>query len=321
MTRAPKTLPKNASQAPPPPSVSEGVAAVSAPVAAEAEGAPSARKAATTVHTRRVVIECNTTLKELTSGKLVPIPNASDIFKPDYDMSKEEVVETMSALDMSKGIISNIQATSMYNQTGEAVTVSLNLFHNADGEQVGDHAVNNTVGWVHTASATDFGTAVTKGDGAFTNVLCLMPYEKTRQPIQVYEPNNILQDRLVREYGSFTQESLREGIVSFEGQPFCYVDKEHVIMQIARKNWDHLGLNIDTQNLHENKYYKLNTELVNRIIDELYQNVLCRIPYTSFHDLQARFSCQSPHAEVDQDEPVKVITEFQFDFTYPTIEK
>ena len=37
-------------------------------------------------HVRRVVVTCNASAEELTSGKVVNIHNAADVFKPNYSV-------------------------------------------------------------------------------------------------------------------------------------------------------------------------------------------------------------------------------------------
>jgi len=270
------------------------------------------------MHTRRVMVECNATMAELMSGKLINIPNSADIFKPNCNMSDPEVVKTMSNLDMSKGIIHSIDCTSMYNSSGEAVTVSLNLFRTPEGKAVEESSVTNSCGWVHTAAATDFGAVARHSDEGFTNVLCLTPYEKTRQEVRVYHPDNVVNNRYIEQYGGYTLKSLWNGIVPFPNEPYYYVEKDHIILRVIEQNWEMLGINTANESMRENKYVKVASSVVDKVIDELYKSVLCRIPFTSFNDLQAKFACNRNELG-EMDEPVKIMTEFKIQYTYPSI--
>ena len=81
-------------------------------------------------HARRIVITCNASASELMSGKSVRIKNASDVFKPSYNVEDldEEQQASFKKLDLSKGIVTGIKLKSVYSSCPENVTLSLNYF-------------------------------------------------------------------------------------------------------------------------------------------------------------------------------------------------
>ena len=75
-----------------------------------------------------------------------------------------------------------------------------------------------------------------------------------------------------------------------------------------------LGINTQEERKRENKYVKESKEVVNNVIKQLYEQVICQIPYTSFDSLQAKFSAN----EVPEGE-YKVTAELLVEYKYPTM--
>jgi hypothetical protein len=75
-----------------------------------------------------------------------------------------------------------------------------------------------------------------------------------------------------------------------------------------------LGINTQEERKRENKYVKVSKEVVNNVIKQLYEQVICQIPYTSFDSLQAKFSGN----EVPEGE-YKVTAELLVEYKYPTM--
>ncbi len=75
-----------------------------------------------------------------------------------------------------------------------------------------------------------------------------------------------------------------------------------------------LGINTDMEKRRENKYVKVSKDVVNNVIKQLYEQVICQIPYTTFDTLQARFSANDV-SEGDY----KLTAELLVEYKYPTL--
>jgi len=260
-------------------------------------------------HVRRVVVTCNASAEELMTGKSVRIQNASDVFKPSYNMEDldEEQQASFKKLDLNKGIVTNIKLKSVYSNCSENVTMSLNLYEN-------NPQITNTEGSLFAPQATDMGMShVSESDG-FINLVNVLPYERARPDQACYSPSNVLNNRFISEYGGYTLEKLWEGIVPFKGEDYFYVESDSVILRVISRNWEMLGINTEQEKKRENKYVKVSKEVVNNVIKQLYEQVICQIPYTSFDSLQAKFSSN----EVPEGN-YKVTAELLVEYKYPTM--
>lgn len=262
-------------------------------------------------HARRIVIQANVSAEELSAGAEISIPNAVDIFRPNYDMDKldEEQKESMSKLDFSKGIVTSMTLKSVYSNVEEPVSVGVNLFQNKP-------QIINQEGWLFTETNTDMGTTHASEVNGFVNLVNVLPYEKARPDAKVYSPENILNNRFIAEYGGYTLDKLWEGIVPFKGKDYMYVEADHVILRVIQRNWEMLGVNTDAEVKRENQYVKISTSVVNNVIKQLYEQVIMQIPYTSFENLSARF-----HANNVPEGNYKVMCEFLVEYKYPAISK
>ena len=260
-------------------------------------------------HVRRVVVTCNATADELMSGKSIRIQNAADVFKPTYNMEDldEEQQASFKKLDLNKGIVTNIKLKSVYSNCSENVTMSLNLYEN-------NPQITNTEGSLFTPQNTDMGMShVSESDG-FINLVNVLPYERARPDQPCYTPSNVLNNRFISEYGGYTLEKLWDGIVPFKGEDYFYVESDSVILRVISRNWEMLGINTEQEKKRENKYVKVSKEVVNNVIKQLYEQVICQIPYTSFDSLQAKFSSN----EVPEGN-YKVSAELLVEYKYPTM--
>jgi hypothetical protein len=262
-----------------------------------------------TTHARRIVVTCKATAEELMAGKTVQIKNASDVFKPSYEMEDldEEQQASFAKLDFSKGIVTGIKLKSVYSNCSENVTMSLNLYEN-------NPQITNNEGSLYAPQQTDMGMShVSEADG-FINLVNVLPYERARPDQPCYTPENILNNRFISEYGGYTLEKLWEGIVPFKNEDYFYVQSDSVILRVISRNWEMLGINTEEERKRENKYVKVSKEVVNNVIKQLYEQVICQIPYTSFEQLQAKFSANDvPEGEY------KVTAELLVQYKYPTM--
>ena len=260
-------------------------------------------------HARRVVIECNASAEELMNGAVVSLKNAQDVFKPNFNIDEldEEQQASFAKLDFNKGIVTGIKLKSVYSNCDENVTVSMNLYDNTP-------QITNTEGSLFTPTKTDMGIAHQSESEGFVNLVNIMPYERARPNMDCYTPENILNNRFISEYGGYTLEKLWEGIVPFKGEDYFYVQSDSVILRVISRNWEMLGINTDMEKRRENKYVKVSKDVVNNVIKQLYEQVICQIPYTTFDTLQARFSANDV-TEGDY----KLTAELLVEYKYPTL--
>jgi len=134
-------------------------------------------------YTTRVVFEANASAAQMQSGVIVQLANAAHVFNG-----------SNAEQDVSKGILTSITVKSIYSDCSEPVTFALNLYNKSGQEP----AIKNTQGWLHTPTQTDFGAmASSRDDEGYRNLLAVMPFEKSRAELNVYQPNEIANDRYI----------------------------------------------------------------------------------------------------------------------------
>lgn len=258
--------------------------------------------------TTRVVFESNATAQQLEHGVIVQLANASNVFS-----SQEEV-------DVSKGILTGITVKSIYSDCSEPVTFGINLFNSSEKEP----SIKNLEGWLHTPQRTDFGTEAMSGDSdGYRNLLAVMPYEKSRSELNVYEPNEIASDRYIKQYGNCSTENLYDGVVAFPGEQYYLVSQDHVVLNVIRQNWEQLGINVDSEARFNGKYVQVPAHVFDRVITDLQSHVLARMPFTNLNDVRAKFQSK-PTAHYSDSHPdgaeglYKVCVELQMNYQFPS---
>lgn len=238
----------------------------------EASG-PAASNA---VRTTRVVFDVDATAAELESGVVVAIPNAASVFPVQEGQSR------------SKGLVVGAKVHSIYQDTGSSIRFDLNLHNTADERP----AVDNAFGSLHTPEKTDMGMRLTAAEGQYTTMLNLTPYEKQRfaEGAAVYNPENVASNVMVQKYGNYNAESLYEGVIPFEGEQYYLVNKDHVVLNVIRQNWDTLGVQIEDENLFKGKYVQVAANTFDKVASELKQQVLAKMPFTDLNSLEGRFT-------------------------------
>ena len=258
--------------------------------------------------TTRVVFESNATAKQLEHGVIVQLANAANVFQASGDE------------DVSKGILTSITVKSIYSDCSEPVTFALNLYNASEKEP----SIKNNEGWLHTPTRTDFGTEATAKDAnGYRNLLAVMPYEKSRAELNVYEPNEIASDRYIQQYGNCNTENLYDGVVAFPGEQYYLVSQNHVVLNVIRQNWEQLGINVDSEARFNGKYVQVPAHVFDRVINDLQSHVLARMPFTDLNDVRAKFTSKLTKHYVDShpDGPegmYKVCVELQMNYQFPS---
>lgn len=261
-------------------------------------------------HARRVVLQWNGSAEELKHGAILNIKNAMDVFQPQYDMSKvdEEQKTSLEKLDFSKGIVTGMKLKSIFSNVDDSVTLGVKLYENQPN-------IVNKDGFLYTPKNTDLGEAHSAEDEGFTNLVSVLPFEKGRPDVSIYTPENLLNNRFIEQYGGYTMDKLWEGIVPFPKQDFFYVESSHIILKVIKNNWEMLGVPLEEEKKKERDYIKVSKTVVNNVIKQLYEQVICQIPYTSFDSFQARFQANAPSSG----EEYKIVAEVLVEYKYPAI--
>ena len=222
--------------------------------------------------------------------------------------------------DAAKGILTSITVKSIYSDCSEPVTFALNLFNASEKEP----SIKNNEGWLHTPAKTDFGTEATAKDAdGYRNLLAVMPYEKSRSELNVYEPNEIASDRYIEQYGNCSSENLYDGVVAFPGEQYYLVSQDHVVLNVIRQNWEQLGINVDSEARFNGKYVQVPAHIFDRVIGDLKSHVLAAMPFTNLNDVRAKFTSKPTSHYVDNhpDGPAgmyKVCVELQMNYQFPS---
>lgn len=255
---------------------------------------------------RRVVFEVNATGSELAQGSTVGVSNPDHVFKPSMpaDLTEAEQKEFMSR-DYTQGIVTSVKLKSVGSNCPETVTVGLNLFKN-------NPQVANSQGWLYARQVNDMSDVHAHVNDGFANLVTILPHERQRPDQVVYEPENVMNSRYIQQYGGYTLEKLKQGIVQFPDQDYCYVPESHVVTDIVKNNWESLGVNLEAEAVREGQYVKLAKSMVDNCISQLYSNVISQIPFTNFADLGARFQANTEGADT-----YKVVCEMEIKYRFP----
>jgi hypothetical protein len=259
-------------------------------------------------YTTRVVFEANASAQQMQDGVVVQLANASHVFAANVDEA-----------DVTKGILTSITVKSIYSDCSEPVTFALNLYNSSKQEP----SIKNNEGWLHTPTRTDFGSMATSRDEeGYRNLLAVMPYEKSRAELSVYEPNEIATDRYVQQYGNYTEKNLHDGVVAFPGEQYYLVAQDHVVLNVIRQNWEQLGINVDNESRFNGKYVQVPAHIFDRVVGDLQSHVLARMPFTNLNDVRAKFYSKpvEHYADAHPEGPdglYKVCVELQMNYQFP----
>jgi len=187
----------------------------------------------------------------------------------------------VGALPTGKVIVSEVKSTAIGSHVAANLMVSANLFNSGttDSHYLSS-GVQNSVGWV-TSDEQDH--LVPAG---YAPVLNVLPNEYNRSDIVHYSPSSGVDDKLVQRYGHLgSGDALRQGVVSFPGEDYYYVQKDHVVLDIIEKNWEALGSSVPNERVRDGSWIKVSNTLVDRVLDELDNSVLKHMPLTDLSTL------------------------------------
>lgn len=260
-------------------------------------------------HTTRLILECNADAGDLSKGVVVHLSNAKQVFD---NLNIKDA-------DFNKGILTDIRVKSIYSDCSEPITMSLNLFNREDTAA----NVTNKEGWLHAPQQTDFGTAASNGDGTYRNLVNIMPFEKTRTDLQVYNPEDLASDRYIQQYGNCNAKNLKEGVIAFTDENYYLVRKNHIALPVIKNNWEQLGINLEDCHTFDDKYVQVPMHIFDRVVRDLESKVLARMPFTDLNNIKAKFSSKPSkeyameHEEGKQGK-YKVCVELQMAYQFPS---
>jgi len=265
------------------------------------------------IHVRRVMLEVNPTAAELAQGYLTHIEHAHSVFSAGN--STEEELQNV--------IITGMESRMTYSDCPESVTLGMRMFENdVQNAQNSGLGVSNEEGWLYKGSSSEWGPGSTSTHNGFTNLHAIMPYERSRDTVKLYDPQNVQNNRFIQTYGGYHGKNLWNNIIPFPKQNYYYVDKDHVVMQVVAQNWDTLGINPGEELLHENRYVKVAGPVVDSVIKQLETTILTQMPFTNLSAASFKFSTK-PLREwknASADKTYKVMCELKVSYMFPKVD-
>tara|TARA_Y100000817_G_scaffold265058_1_gene220665 strand:- start:731 stop:1618 length:888 start_codon:yes stop_codon:yes gene_type:complete len=241
-------------------------------------------------HRLKVLLKTNLTGEELNNGHVVKL---SDYMDKDCNV-----------------VVNEIGTSAIGSNVPTDVLASMNVFNTRKGPtHYKDTQIKNANGWLAGDMTIDPNTG-------FQPIVNIMPNEYARGEHTHYKPESLLEDRLVRKYGGFSNSAdLMQGIVPFPGEPYYYVDRNHVVLNVIAKNWEQLGINLPSERLREDKWVKVASSVVDKVVDELQSNVIDQLPFTNLADLSVMFKADDDG--LSDSEIYPMTTEFFISYTNP----
>jgi hypothetical protein len=107
----------------------------------------------------------------------------------------------------------------------------------------------------------------------------------------------------LRMYPGMTGEKLRtQGIIQMAGENFCYVDKDHPVVEMLHENRDVLQLDLASAPLMDNRFYKVSQAVTDRCIAELEEHIVSKLPVVDLSKFSATISRLYGRSWSDPDE-------------------
>ena len=264
-------------------------------------------------HVRRVMLEVNATAQDLAEGFVTRIEHPHSVF----------AVGAMDTEKLENVIITEMHSRMTYSDCPESVTLGMQMFEN-DLTQFTDSAVSvqNAAGWLYRGGKTEWGPGSASTLDGYTNLHAIMPYERSRDIVSLYDPQNVENNRFIQTYGGYNGKNLWNNIIPFPKENYYYVDKDHVVMQVVAQNWDTLGINPGEEMLHENRYVKVAAPVVDQVVAQLQNTILTQMPFTNLNTAKFKFSSKPTRewATSSPDKTFKLMCELKISYLFPTVD-
>ena len=79
------------------------------------------------LYSRRLLLHTTASAQQLAAGKVITIPDAEAIFKPDFATTNEADLNQLQNCDLSRGIISKVEVMSCFSSCDAPVVMGLRL--------------------------------------------------------------------------------------------------------------------------------------------------------------------------------------------------
>lgn len=186
-----------------------------------------------------------------------------------------------------KVVITQIDALALSSDAPQSISLGFNI---GNGRADNSTPLGNSSGELYHPVVTDMSSDHQSHFDGYQNCVSVMPFEKYRgSPVACYSPASDMDDRMLKEYGAVSSiDELWRGVVPFSGEDYFYVEQGCTVDKVLARNWDTLGINRDCNTLIENKYHKIDAEMVNTCISQLYNSVISKIGITDTSNLRIR---------------------------------
>lgn len=247
-------------------------------------------------------------------AKPVPVAPGSGTLSLNIDgaYTKDEltdgIVYHLKDFDMGKTpgtrvIVDQVATNAIGSSVPVALMLSCNLFNSGETPvHYLESGVKNSAGWSTSANQA---TLVPVG---YAPIVSLLPNEYTRSSAVHYQPGSGVDDGLMERYGHLsTGENLRKNIVSFPGEDYYYVAKDHVVLDIIERNWQALGQDVPSERVREGNWIKVSDRLVDKVLDELNSKVLQHMPLTDLGSMRFMLKADADkitHLDDEQEYPL-----------------
>ena len=205
--------------------------------------------------------------------------------------TKDQLIEGVDlplqghAVDVDKAVVNHLHLKAVSSQSDSPIQVSMNLFENGRGV--------NELGW---------SVATHETPEAYSAVANILPHETARYDNhKVYEAGKTIDPQYFETYSGWDSSSIWNGLVDLPNSTDYMVARDHPVFNVAKANWKVLGLDVSNEGIfHGNSpYVSMNKVVVNKIIQELDDTILSRMPLTDMNNLRAHAIATNPDALVD----------------------
>jgi hypothetical protein len=117
--------------------------------------------------------------------------------------------------------------------------------------------------------------------------ITMPPGDSSRCNQTLFSPPSSVQSSHFKDYAHCTKETIMSDIVPFAGKPWAYVPVNHPVIKIINKNAARLNLVLSESDLQEGgAYYRVDREIIDRVVDELQNNVLSKMPFVDLSKMK-----------------------------------
>ena len=134
-------------------------------VAPAVNAQPNAKKGDSKLYSRRLLIHTNASGTELAAGKVLKIPDAENLFKPDFSTANESDLKELKSCDLT-WYCKQSRIMSCFSSCDAPVIMGLKLFtHNDSSKSASyeDLKISNENGWLYSCASNSLGNVSSKG--------------------------------------------------------------------------------------------------------------------------------------------------------------